>query len=132
VRKSGPRSEGTRSQDTKAIKREKAKAVLNRGDVWLVVLDPTIGSEIQKTRPCLIISPSEMHNYLRTVMVAPMTMGSHPAPFRVPVVFNDKDALILLDQIRTIDKQRLVRCFGSVNRNTLKIVLQRLRDAFEE
>jgi len=59
--------------------------VVKRGEIWLVNLDPTVGSEIQKTRPCVVISPPEMHDYLRTALVAPMTTGSHPAPFRIPV-----------------------------------------------
>ncbi len=83
-----------------------------RGDVWLVALDPTVGSEIEKTRPCVILSPPEMHDYLRTVTVAPMTTGSRPAPFRVPVTFQRKTGLILLDQLRTVDKSRLVRRAG--------------------
>jgi mRNA-degrading endonuclease toxin of MazEF toxin-antitoxin module len=64
-----------------------ANVSITRGEVWLAALDPTVGSEIQKTRPCIIISPPEMHDYLRTVMVAPMTTGSRPAPFRIPVSF---------------------------------------------
>src|ERR1700674_4647039 len=84
-----------------------------RGDVWLAALDPTVGSEIQKTRPCVIVSPPEMHDYLRTVIVAPMTTGSKPAPYRVPVTFRRKKGLILLDQIRTIDKTRLVKKMGA-------------------
>ena len=70
-----------------------------RGEVWLASLDPTVGSEIQKTRPCVVVSPAEMHDGLRTVIVAPMTTGSHPAPFRIPVSLNGKDGLILVDQI---------------------------------
>jgi len=79
-----------------------ANVSVTRGEVWLAALDPTVGSEIQKTR--LIISPAEMHDYLRTVMVAPMTTGSRPAPFRIPVGFARKNGLILLDQLRTLDK----------------------------
>jgi len=105
---------------------------VTRGEVWLVVLDPTVGSEIQKTRPCLIISPPEMHDYLRTVIVAPMTTGSNPAPFRIPVMFDEKDGLILLDQIRTLDKQRLIRCLGKIHPKTLSATLARLQDVFEE
>ena len=79
------------------------------GDVWLANLDPTVGSEIQKTRPCVVISPAEMHDYLRTVIVAPMTTGSRSAGFRIPLTFQGKSGLILLDQIRTLDKARLVK-----------------------
>ena len=103
-----------------------------RGEVWLVALDPTVGSEVQKTRPCVVVSPSEMHDYLRTVMVAPMTTGSRPAPFRVAVRFERKTGLILLDQLRTLDKQRLVRRLGAVERATLRTTLARLRDVFAE
>lgn len=103
-----------------------------RGEVWLAALDPTVGREIRKTRPCLIVSPPEMHDYLRTVIVAPMTTGSHPAPFRVPVSFAGKDGLILLDHVRAIDKQRLARRLGVVERGTLRATLARLRDAFED
>ena len=103
-----------------------------RGEVWLTALDPTVGSEIQKTRPCVIVSPPEMHDYLRTVTVAPMTTGSRPAPFRVAVCFENKAGLILLDQLRTLDKQRLVRRLGAVERVTLRATLARLRDMFAE
>ena len=108
------------------------KATVTRGEVWLAALDPTIGSEIQKTRPCVIISPPEMHDYLRTVMVAPMTTGSRPAPFRVPIHFAGKTGLVLLDQVRTLDKQRLVRRLGQVEHRTLRATLKRLRDVFAD
>ena len=103
---------------------------VTRGDIWLVALDPTVGSEIQKSRPCVIISPPEMHNHLRIVMAAPMTTGSRPAPWRIPVKFNGKEGLILLDQIRTVDKQRLIRRFGAVDGSTFDKVLDRLQDIF--
>ena len=103
-----------------------------RGDVWLAVLDPIIGSEIQKTRPCIIVSPTEMHDYLRTVTAAPMTTGSRPAPFRISVQFQNKRGLILLDQLRTLDKQRLVRRLGRVGTRTLSLTLAALREMFEE
>jgi mRNA interferase MazF len=109
-----------------------ANVSITRGDVWLTALDPTVGSEIQKTRPCVIISPPEMHDYLRIVMVAPMTTGSRPAPFRIPVSFARKNGLILLDQLRTLDKQRLVRRLGAVQARTLQATLMRLRDIFAE
>ena len=69
--------------------------MVKRGEIWLIDLDPTIGSEIRKTRPCVIISPAEMHDHLRTVIVAPMTTGSKAAPFRVPIGFQDKRGLVL-------------------------------------
>ncbi len=103
-----------------------------RGAVWLAALDPTIGSEIQKTRPCVIVSPPEMHDHLRTVTVAPMTTGSRPAPYRIPIRFQARHGLILLDQLRTLDKQRLVRRLGSVSARTLSVTLAALREMFEE
>ncbi len=101
------------------------------GEVWLINLDPTVGSEIQKTRPCVVISPAEMHDYLRTVIVAPMTTGSRLAGFRVAVTFQGKSGLILLDQIRTLDKSRLVKRIGSVQAATLEKVLRTLQAVFE-
>ncbi len=105
---------------------------VRRGDIWLVKLDPTVGSEIQKTRPCVVISPPEMHDYLRTVMVAPMTTGSHPAPFRIPLRHARKNGLILLDQIRTVDKVRLVKRFGQLSPATLSATLAVLAEIFAE
>ena len=104
--------------------------MVKRGEVWLVDLDPTQGAEIQKTRPCLIISPPEMHDHLRTVIAAPLTTGSHPAGFRVSVRFKGKDGLILLDQIRTIDKIRLEKRMGAVSDKTLAVVLETLGGMF--
>jgi mRNA interferase MazF len=106
--------------------------VNRRGDIWLANLDPTIGSEIQKARPCVIISPAEINEHLRTVTVAPMTTGSRPAPFRIPVTFGGKTGLILLDQMRTLDQQRLVRRLGAIGRATLGQTLVTLREMFEE
>lgn len=103
-----------------------------RGDVWLVALDPTVGSEIQKTRPCVVVSPPEMHDWLRTVVVAPMTTGSKAAPFRIPLTFGGKKGLILLDQIRTLDKTRLVKRLGAVSARTLSTTLATLQDVFAE
>ena len=102
---------------------------IKRGEIWLVNLDPTIGSEIQKTRPCVVISPPEIH-HLRTAIMAPMTTGSHPAPFRVPVRHAGKSGLILLDQIRTIDKIRLVKRSGKVSEATLNATLSVLTEMF--
>jgi mRNA interferase MazF len=103
-----------------------------RGDVWLAALDPTIGSEIQKTRPCLVVSPPEMNQRLRTIMAAPMTTGSRPAPSRIPVIFQGRAGFILLDQLRAIDRLRLVRRLGAVPRETLTRALTTLREIFEE
>ncbi len=82
------------------------RGVAKRGEVWLATLDPTVGSEIQKTRPCVIVSPDELNAALRTVIVAPMTTGSRPAPFRVAVPFQGKSGLILAEQIRTLESAR--------------------------
>lgn len=103
-----------------------------RGEVWLARLDPTEGREIQKTRPCLVISPPEIHDYLDTVLVAPLTSGSHPARYRVPTRFNDKDSLILLEQIRVLDKRRLLRLLGTIESKTLRSVLATLQELFAE
>jgi mRNA interferase MazF len=84
-------------------------------EVWLSDLDPTEGSEIQKTRPCLVISPNEMNQHLRTVIVAPMTSSSRPYATRVTVKFQNKQGQVALDQIRAVDQQRLVRKLGSVS-----------------
>ncbi|WP_295426907.1 type II toxin-antitoxin system PemK/MazF family toxin [uncultured Thiodictyon sp.] len=106
--------------------------LVTRGEIWLAGLDPTIGSEIQKTRPCLIISPADLNDHLRTLIVAPMTTGSHPAPFRVPLTFQGKVGLIVLDQIRTLDKTRLIRKLGAVDAKTLGEVLAVLQDLFAQ
>jgi mRNA interferase MazF len=103
-----------------------------RGEVWLAALDQILGSEIQKTRPCVIISPPELHDFLRTVTVAPMTTGSRPAPYRIPIRFKRKNGLILLDQIRTLDRMRLVRRLGAVGMDTLRATLAGFREMFEE
>lgn len=89
-----------------------------------------MGSEIRKIRPCVVVSPPEMHDYLRTVIVAPMTTGSRPAPFRIPITFGGKKGLILLDQIRTLDKTRLVRKLGKANAKTTATTLGILRAVF--
>lgn len=104
--------------------------MVKRGEIWLVNLDPTVGSEIQKSRPCVIISPNEMHAHLRTVIVAPMTTGSRPAPFRIPVTHAGKEGLILLDQIRTVDKLRLAQHFGKLPPRTLKQLLETMQEMF--
>lgn len=103
-----------------------------RGEVWLVNLDPTVGSEIQKTRPCVVVSPPEMHDHLQTLLIAPMTTGNKPAPFRIPVTFEKKKGLILLDQMRSIDKTRLVKKMGSVTEKTLSDALLILQEVFAE
>jgi mRNA interferase MazF len=104
--------------------------VVKRGEVWLARLDPTEGREIQKTRPCVIVSPPEIHDHLRIVMAAPMKTGSHAAGFRVPVVFRRKEGMILLDQIRALDRRRLIRKLGTVDRGTIAAVMAVLREMF--
>ena len=108
------------------------KAKVRRGEVWLAALDPIVGAEIQKTRPCVVVSPPEIHDWLRTVLVAPMTTGSRPAPFRVPVSFGGRKGLILPEQMRALDKARLVKRRGMVDAATLAALLAVLRDTFEE
>jgi mRNA interferase MazF len=104
--------------------------VVARGEVWLVALDPTVGSEIQKTRPCVVVSPGELNDHLRTVIVAPMTTGSRPAPFRVSLTFSRKRGLILLDQIRTVDKDRLIKKAGTISEQALSTALSTLQEIF--
>lgn len=105
---------------------------MKRGEIWLVNLDPTIGSEIKKTRPCVIVSPPELNQYLRTVMMAPMTSKGFAAPFRVPVTHAGTKGLIVLDQLRSVDKQRLVKKTGQVSAKTLGTVLKTLQELFAE
>ena len=100
------------------------------GDSWLAQLDPTVGSEIRKTRPCVVVSPDEMNAHLRTVIVAPMTTGSRPARFRIPLTFQGKQGLIVLDQIRTLDRARLVKRLGALRSSTLAATRRTLQDMF--
>jgi len=86
-----------------------------RDEIWLVALDPTRGVEIQKTRPCLVVSPNEMNPHLRTVIVAPMTTASRPYPTRVPVQFQRKHGQVALDQLRAVDRARLIRRLGKIS-----------------
>ena len=103
--------------------------VVERFDVYLINLDPTVGSEIQKTRPCLIVSPDEMNRFIRTVIVAPMTKGTS-YPTRVPCKFQGKRGQVVLDQIRTVDKARLVKRVGKVDKQTRAGVLSVLGEMF--
>jgi mRNA interferase MazF len=104
--------------------------VVTRGEIWLVNLDPTVGSEIKKSRPCVVISPAEMHDHLRTAIVAPMTTKSRAAPFRVPVTHAGQKGLILLDQVRAVDKTRLMKKVGSLSAKTLGLTLSTLQETF--
>ena len=104
--------------------------VASRFDVFLIRLDPTQGREIRKTRPCLIISPDEMNQHIDTVIIAPMTTKGRPYPTRVPVRFKGKSGQIVLDQIRTVDKSRLVKRVGKIDELTRTQVLTLLAELF--
>jgi mRNA interferase MazF len=106
--------------------------VVKRFEVYLVNLDPSVGSEIKKMRPCLIISPDEMNRWIATVIVAPMTTRGRLYPTRVACKFQGKDGQVVLDQIRTVDKSRLVRKLGTINEPTQKDVLAALAEMFAE
>lgn len=106
--------------------------VVKRFDVHLVQLDPTLGSEIRKTRPCLVISPDEMNRHIRTVIVAPMTTRGPSYPTRVPCRFQRKSGHVVLDRIRTVDRARLVKRLGRVDERTRKAVLSVLAEMFAE
>ncbi len=101
-----------------------------RGDVYLIELDPTRGSEIRKTRPCLVISPDELNQHLRTVIVAPMTTGGQAYPWRVRCRFRDRSGFVAIDQLRTVDSERLVKRVGRIAPNTLAAVLAVLQEMF--
>ena len=103
---------------------------MKRGEIWLVNLDPTVGSEIRKSRPCVIVSPPELNRYLRTVIVAPMTSKGFAAPFRVPVTHAGTKGLIVLDQLRAVDKMRLAKRLGTVSGRTLGTVVTKLQEVF--
>jgi mRNA interferase MazF len=103
---------------------------VRRGDVFLIGLDPTKGQEIQKTRPCLVVSPDELNEHLSTYIVAPMTTGGHPYPFRVECRFKGKYGRVVLDQLRTVDRQRFVRPLGRMAPTVVERVLSVLREMF--
>ena len=104
--------------------------VVSRFDVFLVRLDPTQGREIRKTRPCLIISPDEMNQHIDTVIIAPMTTKGRPYPTRVPLRFKGKSGQVVLDQIRTVDKSRLVKRVGTITGGTRAQILTSLAGLF--
>jgi mRNA interferase MazF len=105
---------------------------VRRGDVYLVPLSPTRGREIRKTRPCVVVSPDELNAALSTFIVAPLTRGSHRYPFRVPCRFAGRDGHIVLDQVRTVDRERLVRRLGKLSPAALSAALALLREMFVE
>jgi mRNA interferase MazF len=106
--------------------------VVKRFEVYLVNLDPTVGSEIKKTRPCLVVSPDEMNRHINTVIVAPMTTKGREYPTRVACRFQGKNGQVVLDQLRTVDKTRLVRLIGRISPGTRKSVLEVLAEMFAE
>lgn len=103
-----------------------------RGDVYLIELDPTRGSEIRKTRPCLVISPDELNQHLRTVIVAPMTTGDQAYPWRVRCRFRDQSGFAAIDQLRTADSERLIKRVGRIAPSTLSAVLAVLQEMFSQ
>jgi mRNA interferase MazF len=103
---------------------------VQRGEILLVELSPTRGREIRKTRPCLVVSPNEINSTITTLIVAPLTTGSHPYPFRVPCRFAGRTGHILVDQIRTVDHERILRRLGRVSANTLQKTLSVLQAMF--
>jgi mRNA interferase MazF len=104
--------------------------VISRSEVYLVNLDPTVGSEIKKTRPCIVVSPDEINHLIRTVIVAPMTSKGRHYPTRVPCQFHNKQGHVVLDQIRTVDSERLVKKLGTLDTETMKAVLDALQQMF--
>jgi mRNA interferase MazF len=104
--------------------------VISRGEVYLVALDPTLGSEIKKTRPCVVVSPDEINHRIRTLIVAPMTSKGRRYPTRVPCRFQGTQGHVVLDQIRTVDSERLVKKLGSLEAETMEVVLETLREMF--
>ena len=104
--------------------------VASRFDVYLVNLDPTIGSEIRKTRPCVVISPDEMNRHIRTVIVAPLTSRGRAYPTRIACEFDGREGQVVLDQIRTVDRGRLVRSLGPVAQSVQTEILDGLAELF--
>ena len=103
---------------------------VRRGEVYLINLNPTRGREIRKTRPCVIVSPDELNAHLRTFIVAPLTRGSHPYPFRIPCRFGNQAGHIVLDQLRTVDRERLLRRLGALPQATTARALTVLQEMF--
>ena len=103
---------------------------LEQYSIVLVNLDPTLGSEIQKTRPCVIVSPNEMNKYLNTIVISPMTTSLKEYPTRIPVNHNDKKGMIAIDQIRTIDKKRIIKILGNLNKSEMKLTKDVIKETF--
>jgi mRNA interferase MazF len=106
--------------------------MINQYDIYLVNLEPTIGHEIKKSRPCAVISPNEINYSIDTVIIAPMTTKSHKYPTRVEVNFQDKKGFIVLDQIRSVDKLRLIKMLGKLDKGTIKTVKSVIREMLVE
>jgi mRNA interferase MazF len=105
---------------------------VKRGEVWLCALDPTVGHEVQKTRPCVIVSPDELNGHSHTIIVAPLTSGSRPTRFRTGVTFKNTPGRILADQMRTLDRRRLIKCLGPIEERALSEALGILREMFTQ
>ena len=103
---------------------------ISQYEIVLVNLDPTVGSEIKKTRPCVVISPNEMNKFLNTIVIAPMTSSSRPYPTRVEVQTNNKKGWIVIDQIRTVDRNRITKIFGKLSVNEIIEVKNVLKETF--
>lgn len=103
---------------------------VRRGDVYLVSLNPTRGREIRKTRPCVVVSPDELNDHMGTFIVAPLTTGGHPYPFRVACRFAGKDGFVVLDQLRTVDEERLGKRLGVLTASTQSKILRVLQSMF--
>lgn len=104
--------------------------LINQYEIVLVNLDPTIGSEIKKTRPCVVISPNEMNKYLNTIVIAPMTSTSKSYPTRIEINSNNKKGWIVIDQIRTVDRKRISKVFGKLNEKEILAVKNVMRETF--
>ena len=109
-----------------------ARSPVTLGDVHLARLDPTLGSEIRKTRPCLVISPDELNQHLRTVIIAPITTGGHAYPWRLVCRFQNRSGFVALDQLRTVDRERLVKRLGRLSSMTTTEALDTLQEMFTE
>lgn len=107
-----------------------AEEGVRRGEVFLITLNPTKGDEIRKTRPCVVVSPDELNAHVRTFVVAPLTTGGHSYPFRIPCKFEGRAGHVVLDQIRTVDRERLLRRLGKLAPRTLHRTLSALQEMF--
>jgi mRNA interferase MazF len=106
--------------------------VIKQYDIFLISLDPTIGHEIKKVRPCVVISPNEMNDNISTIIIAPMTTRSHSYPTRIPIKFEDKKGWVVLDQIRALDRKRFVKKLGKLNKEAILKVKRVLQEMLVE